>query len=439
MDYFSVLLFCSSLLLIIIPSTAVDSINTTQSFRDGDSIVSASGSFKLGFFSFGSSINRYLCISYNQISTTTIVWVANRGTPLNDSSGVLRITSQGILILVDQSGSTIWSSNSSRSARNPIAQLLDSGNLVVKEEGDGNLENPLWQSFDYPGDTFLPEMKLGRNKVTSLDRYISSWKSADDPSRGNYTFRLDPAAYSELIMIEDSNEKFRSGPWNGMRFSGTPQLKPNPIYTYRFFYDGDEEYYTYKLVNSSFLSRMVINQNGAIQRFTWIDRTQSWELYLSVQTDNCDRYALCGAYATCSINNSPVCSCLVGFSPNVSKDWDTMDWTSGCVRKTPLNCSEDGFRKFSGVKLPETRKSWFNRTMSLDECRSTCLKNCSCTAYTNLDISINGGSGCLLWLGDLVDMRQINENGQDIYIRMAASELGMKSSLLRCNSQMLRF
>jgi hypothetical protein len=282
-------------------------------------------------------------------------------------------------------------------------------------------------------------MKLGRNKVTSLDRYISSWKSADDPSRGNYTFRLDPAAYSELIMIEDSNEKFRSGPWNGMRFSGTPQLKPNPIYTYRFFYDGDEEYYTYKLVNSSFLSRMVINQNGAIQRFTWIDRTQSWELYLSVQTDNCDRYALCGAYATCSINNSPVCSCLVGFSPNVSKDWDTMDWTSGCVRKTPLNCSEDGFRKFSGVKLPETRKSWFNRTMSLDECRSTCLKNCSCTAYTNLDISINGGSGCLLWLGDLVDMRQINENGQDIYIRMAASELGMKSSLLRCNSQMLRF
>uniref|UniRef100_A0A6M2EUV0 Receptor-like serine/threonine-protein kinase n=1 Tax=Populus davidiana TaxID=266767 RepID=A0A6M2EUV0_9ROSI len=428
MDYFRELLFCSSLLLIIIPSTAVDSISTTQPFRDGDSIVSASGSFKLEFFSFVGSINRYLGISYNQISATTIVWVANRGTPLNDSSGVLRITSQGILILVDQSGSTIWSSNSSRSARNPIAQLLDSGNLVVKEEGDVNLENSLWQSFDYPGDTFLPEMKLGRNKATSLDRYISSSKSVDDPSRGNYTFRLDPAAYSELIMREGSSEKFRSGPWNGMRFSGTPQLKPNPIYTYRFVYDGDEEYYTYNLVNSSFLSRMVINQDGNIQRFTWIDRTQSWELYLSVKNDNCDRYALCGAYATCSINNSPVCGCLEGFSPNVSKDWDTMDWSSGCVRKTPLNCSEDGFRKFSGVKLPETRKSWFNRTMSLDECRSTCLKNCSCTAYANLDISINGGSGCLLWLGDLVDMRQINENGQDIYIRMAASELGKAGS-----------
>ncbi|KAL9383216.1 hypothetical protein Peur_023539 [Populus x canadensis] len=424
MDSFPSLLFCFSLLLIIAPSTAVDSINTTQPFKDGDFLVSAGGSFKLGFFSFGASSNRYLCIWYNQISTTTVAWVANRETPINDSSGVLRINSKGILVLLDQTGSAIWSSNSSRPATNPIAQLLDSGNLVVREEGDSNLENSLWQSFDYPGDTFLPEMKLGRNTVTSLDRYISSWKSSDDPSRGNWTYRLDPAAYSELIVREDSIERFRSGPWNGMRFSGTPQLKLNTIYTYRFVYDNDEEYYTYQLVNSSFLSRMVINQNGAVQRFTWIDRTQSWDLYLTVQTDNCDRYALCGAYATCSINNSPVCNCLDGFTPKIPKDWDTMDWSSGCDRKTKLNCSGDGFRKFTGIKLPETRKSWFNRSMSLDECRSTCLKNCSCTAYANLDISNNGGSGCLLWFSDLIDMRQFNENGQEIYIRMAGSELG---------------
>ncbi|KAJ6886983.1 G-type lectin S-receptor-like serine/threonine-protein kinase [Populus alba x Populus x berolinensis] len=424
MDSFPSLLFCFSLLLIIAPSTAVDSINTTQPFKDGDFLVSAGGSFKLGFSSFGTSSNRYLCIWYNQISTTTVAWVANRETPINDSSGVLRITSKGILVLLDQTGSAIWSSNSSRPATNPVAQLLDSGNLVVREEGDSNLENSLWQSFDYPGDTFLPEMKLGRNTVTGLDRYISSWKSSDDPSRGNWTYRLDPAAYSELIVREDSTERFRSGPWNGLRFSGTPQLKLNTIYTYRFVYDSDEEYYTYQLVNNSFLSRMVINQNGAVQRFTWIDRTQSWDLYLTVQTDNCDRYALCGAYATCSINNSPVCNCLDGFTPKIRKDWDTMDWSGGCDRRTKLNCSGDGFRKFTGIKLPETRKSWFNRSMSLDECRSTCQKNCSCTAYANLDISNNGGSGCLLWFSDLIDMRQFNENGQEIYIRMAGSELG---------------
>jgi hypothetical protein len=38
---------------------------------------------------------------------------------------------------------------------------LDTGNLVVK---DGNVDYPekfMWQSYDYPCDTLLPEMKLG--------------------------------------------------------------------------------------------------------------------------------------------------------------------------------------------------------------------------------------------------------------------------------------
>jgi hypothetical protein len=62
--------------------------------------------------------------------------------------------------------------------------------------------------------------------------------------------------------------------------------------------------------------------------------------------------------------------------------------------------------------------------MNLEECKKKCIKNCSCTAYSNLDIR-NGGSGCLLWFGDLIDIRVIAVNEQDVYIRMAESELGM--------------
>ncbi|KAI5605597.1 hypothetical protein BDE02_01G363300 [Populus trichocarpa] len=50
-----------------------------------------------------------------------------------------------------------------------------------------------------------------------------------------------------------------------------------------------------------------------------------------------------------------------------------------------------------------------------------CLKNCSCTAYSNLDIR-EGGSGCFLWFGDLVDIRVSVEKELEIYSRMAASE-----------------
>ena len=105
-----VLLFCSSLLLIVETGTAIDTINTTHSIRDGDTIVSAEGTYVLGFFSPGESKNRYVGIWYGKIPVMTIVWVANRETPLNDSSGVLRLTDLGILVILNQNGTIIWSS-----------------------------------------------------------------------------------------------------------------------------------------------------------------------------------------------------------------------------------------------------------------------------------------------------------------------------------------
>jgi len=51
----------------------------------------AGGTYKLGFLSPGKSRNRYSGIWYGTISVLTPVWVANRETPLNDSSGVPRL------------------------------------------------------------------------------------------------------------------------------------------------------------------------------------------------------------------------------------------------------------------------------------------------------------------------------------------------------------
>ena len=419
--------FSSSFLLI---STAIFSIvggtaSTFQSIKDGESIVSTGGTFELGFFiPAGASGNRYVGIWYKK-SVTTIVWVTNRDTPLTDSSGVLKITHLGILVLLNQNSAAVWSSNTSRTAQNPVAQLLDSGNLVVKDGSDNEAENFLWQSFDYPGDTCLPGMKLGRNIVTGFNWHISSWKNPQDPSQGNYTYQLDTSGYPEIILRKGSVIKFRTGPWNGIRFSGTPHLSPNPVYTYGLVFDLDEIYYSYKLLNSSVLSRMVITQDGLFQRYTWIDRTQSWFLYLTAQIDNCDSYAICGPNGACNVDNSPVCGCLKGFVPKFPKDWDMMDWSSGCIRLTPLDCNgERMFQKYSEIKLPSTEQSWFNPSMNLKECEMLCMKNCSCTAYANSDIR-EGGSGCLLWFSDLINIRNFTENGQEIYIRLAASEQGM--------------
>ncbi|XP_028058312.1 G-type lectin S-receptor-like serine/threonine-protein kinase At4g27290 isoform X2 [Camellia sinensis] len=428
METITIFFFISTFLPILInSSTAIDTITLNQIIKDGDTIVSAGGNFELGFFSPGSSKHRYLGIWYKKISseTQTVVWVANRASPITDKSGVLKVVSPGNLVLLNSANDVLWLSNMSSSAANPVAQLLDTGNLVMRDGSDSNPGDYLWQSFDYPGDTFLPGMKFGINLTTGLNRFLSSWTSPDDPSPGEYTNKFHSGGYPQILMRKGSSIQFRSGPWNGLRFSGMPNLKPNPIYTFQFVYDQEEVYYKYELVNSSVVSRMVLNPGGMIQRFTWIDRTQSWLLFLTAQMDNCDRYALCGPYGSCNINNSPACGCLKGFEPRFAKEWDVADWSNGCVRKTRLECGNgDGFLKVSGLKLPDTQHSWFNVSMGLEECERVCLRNCNCTGYANVDIR-DGGSGCLIWFGDLIDIREYAENGQDLYVRMAASELGM--------------
>lgn len=107
---------------------ALDTITIDKSIKDGDTIVSSGGVYELGFFRPGNSTNRYVGIWYKKISTGTVVWVANRNNPLSDSSGVLMINPDGILVLVDSTNVTIWSANSSTILKNPIARLLDSGN-----------------------------------------------------------------------------------------------------------------------------------------------------------------------------------------------------------------------------------------------------------------------------------------------------------------------
>ncbi|BBH01500.1 Cysteine-rich receptor-like protein kinase 41 [Prunus dulcis] len=177
-------------------------------------------------------------------------------------------------------------------------------------------------------------------------------------------------------------------------------------------------------MKNSILSRLALTQDGLLQSYTWSDETQGWVLYLTAQVDICDSYGLCGPNGACSVENSPVCGCLEGFTPNFRQDRDLVDWSYGCVRKTPPSCSGDIFKKYSGMKLPNTEQSWYNSSMNLKECEMMCMNSfCSCTAFANLDVR-DGGRGCLLWFSDLIDIRYSTGNGQDVYIRMAASELG---------------
>ncbi|KAL5708688.1 hypothetical protein ACHQM5_019454 [Ranunculus cassubicifolius] len=409
-------------------SVTAYTLTSSQSLIDGRTLVSKGGNFELGFFSPSKSKNRYLGIWYKQVSVQTVVWVANRDRPLNDTSGALKIGSTGDIVIVSSTKSIIWSSNTSNSVENRVIEFLDTGNLVLRDVKTGEPERYLWQSFDHPGDTLLPGMKLGLNLKAGVNRYMSSWRNVDDPSYGDYTFGIGLTGYLEWEIRNGSNKYYRSGPWNGLRFSGAPDMSNNHVFKYEVIHNSDKAYYTYQLLDQSVILRVVLAQTDTdchLQRLTWVNQTQSWHLLVSIPRDRCDDYALCGAYSTCEVMNEPVCQCLKGFKPKSPQDWNKTDWSQGCVRETFINCSQgEGFLKFAGVKLPDTTGTWIDDTMNIEECRAYCLKNCSCVAYSSADIS-GGGSGCILWFRDLIDIRQMDEAeaGQDLYVRMAASEL----------------
>ena len=89
-------LFVNSILLSLRTSTTLDTITPSQSIRDGETLISAGGRFEMGLFSPGSLESRYVGIWFG-MSNETVVWVANRETPLKNYHGVLKVTNKEFL------------------------------------------------------------------------------------------------------------------------------------------------------------------------------------------------------------------------------------------------------------------------------------------------------------------------------------------------------
>lgn len=260
------LLFCISF--------SRDTITPTQPLKDGDVLISPGEIFSLGFFSPANSGNRYVGIWYVGISPQTVVWVANRDNPIRNNSGVFSIDGEGNLVLYgDQNQkSPVWSANSTPSTSKTRAQLLDSGNLVLL--GD-NGEESLWQSFDHPTNTLLPQMKIGFNRRNGLNLFLTSWKKLeDDPGTGDFSLRLNPDGYPQLLFYNNSGGRrkirWRPGSWNGFRWTGAPKTN---MYNSSFTFNEDEVTVKWDNNQDSTFARLTVEDWGSVVEYRW-DRHQ---------------------------------------------------------------------------------------------------------------------------------------------------------------------
>ncbi|KAI5660737.1 hypothetical protein M9H77_20060 [Catharanthus roseus] len=404
-----------------------DTISANQSLSGDQTIVSKGGNFRLGFFKPGKSSKYYIGIWYDKVSEQTVIWVANRVSPVSDKySSHLKIQ-DGNLVLLDESNTLIWSTNiSSTNSTSLMAILLDDGNFKLID-GLDNIDSipPIWQSFDNPTDTSLPGIKVAYNKITKTKQVLTSWRNSEDPAPGLFSLELRPNEKQCVIMWNKTKQFWSSGEWNGHTFSSIPEMNHNTKYNFSFVDNENESYLTYSLYNPSTISRFIIDVTGQLKLRTCLDSTKTWYMVLAQPRRQCEVYAYCGAFGICNENLLPFCNCLPGFKRKSVEDWNRNDFSGGCVREIKLQCEHnssttgqrDKFWVLDHTRLPGDSQAV--AVGSAAECESACLSNCSCTAYA---YELNG---CLIWNRELLNLQQLSAedgDGRTLHLRLAASE-----------------
>ncbi|CAI9275585.1 unnamed protein product [Lactuca saligna] len=413
---FLVLLFFT---LSISISYGTNTLSTNQSLSGDLTIISHGEKFELGFFKAGNSSNYYIGIWYKKLYSNPpiIVWVANRETPISDRfRSELKII-DGNLVLLNESKFQIWSTNITTTLKSAIVVLRDDGNLVLSDSS--NSVEPVWQSFDHPTHTWLPGAKFGYDNRTKKNQVLTSWRSKEDPAVGIFSLELHPSSNEYVIQWNGSHQYWTSGSWNGKTFDLVPEMTSNSLFNFSYHKNENESYVTYTVYNPSVTSSFVIDVSGQVQQLTWVETANDWNLFWSQPKTRCDVYALCGAFGICRQTVSQFCNCFIGFKPRSESDWNQSDFSGGCVRKTDLQCGGN-MEKQDSFMIKAKSYPPSNITLevgSAEECRTTCLKNCSCNAYSFVD------NQCLVWNGDLLNLSEDNDSGKTIYVKVASKDL----------------
>jgi hypothetical protein len=288
------------------------------------------------------------------------VWVANRDTPISfDTSPSLTIDDYGNLTISYDGGRSTFVLYSGQEARlNASAVLLNSGNFVLRElNSDGSVKRVLWQSFDYPTNTLLPGMKLGVNRITGQTWSLRSWRGVEVPAEGSFTFGVDPNHTNQLVILWRQDIYWTSGSWYNGSFNSSSSLL------------------TDSYCNFSYISNETETSFTCVRKDSTPTYPQLAIDYLGILSDgsgtlvNCTTSDFSNSSEGCVPQELPECrsrSHYHTFTP-YSGLWDDID----------------GFRFDEGDNL------------TLMDCKSKCLNNCSCVAYasTNQDAQ----TGCQIW------------------------------------------
>ncbi|KAL5980867.1 hypothetical protein ACLOJK_028787 [Asimina triloba] len=346
--------------------------------------LSPSEDFAFGFYNVTGGL--YLAgIWYNNIPTKTLVWSANRDSPVQRDS-LLQLTNDGLLLIRDPQGtSTSFSIFNDTDAGVTSASMEDSGNLVLR-----NSSGVVWQSFDYPTDTLLPGQVLNPNQ-----QLVSNANGTHNYSTGRYVLRMQ----------QDGNLVLTTNQFDEWGYWWTTESVDLGRERSLVFNQSTAQMYLVLSANRTTINRTKTADNdrptpvGDYYHRAMIDDGGNFRQYSHLKAGNgtwrqgwkavpnpCLPTAICGAYGYCSEgNDAATCECIPGFS-----QLDPNDPSRGCSIKQPLlpSCGGDSSEQSFEVRL--MRDTDFPNNEMLDlvqipnsneaKCRQAVLDDCFCMA-----------------------------------------------------------
>ncbi|KAJ3702048.1 hypothetical protein LUZ61_005753 [Rhynchospora tenuis] len=331
-------------------------------------LKSLSGTFTCGFHNISPTAFIFSIWFSNSVNYTA-VWTANSNRPVYGVGSIVKLRKDGNLVLKDFDGGVIWATNvSTQNAYR--AELLNSGNLVIKDQGNITL----WQSFDYPTDTLLPNQPITAN--TNLIAFRAPL-SAD-----YYKFYFDD---NYILSLRYENPKFSTIYW------------PNPVYTVYgngrvssvsrkfgsldrsgIFTSSDGLRFEASDLGPQTWRRLTLDSDGNLRLYSLNEFDGSWSVSWIAVSQHCRVHGFCGKNGICMYTPEPTCTCPPGYKMN-----DLSNWSKGCRPKyntTSITKSKAWF-----VHLPNS-DYWgsdinVTKSISLGQCKKICRNHVSCKGF----------------------------------------------------------
>ncbi|XP_023750920.1 putative receptor protein kinase ZmPK1 [Lactuca sativa] len=376
------------------PAHAIPKGSSISVDRKNDNLVSPNSLFTAGFYEVG--INAY-CFSIwliepqSQNVNPTVVWMANRDAPVNGKHSKLFLHDNGNLVLQDADQSIVWSTETKSASDSLTLQLEDTGNLVLRLlDGDQNL---LWQSFDHPTDTLLPDQVFTKNSELVSSRSKSNFSSG--------FFKLYFETNNILSLLYKNPEitsvywpKPYSLPWK-VRRSTYNNSRIAKLNSQGHFKSSDDFHFFVSDFGMRRHRIMKLDSDGNIRVYSLVDQKEGkkWEVQWQAFSNPCKIHGVCGPNSVCTYSQETgrKCVCVHGY-----KKKNQTDWTYGCAPKFKpcKQVSEDyvelPFVKFYGFEIRYLE----NRT--LDACKQVCLKDCNCKGFHYKYFTDKGYYSCSL-------------------------------------------